>query len=317
MTGIAYQTADVDGSRSSIARPARGRAEAAAAARLSERGPHVPGSHPAAGGSLSPHCAGPARLRPSDMPGRGFTSSTISPRPSTASPKSSASIVSRSNFRLRRADRFRLALEHPERITAIISQNGNAYEEGLSDGWNPIRAYWQDRRRPTATHCARSSRRRRPSGNIRTASDATAVSPDGYSLDNFYLARPGADEIQLDSSATTRATSRSTRPSRIFPEAQAAAFWPCGARTTRSSCRRARRRSSATFPTRTCAFSTRVTSRSRRTHRDRRRHPGLPGPLMPSALKDISDVEVGRHRHRGEPRHRAADRHPPCTARAG
>src|SRR5215468_9389175 len=40
---------------------------------------------------------------------------------------------------------FRLAVRHPERITAIISQNGNAYEEGLSDGWNPIRAYWQDR----------------------------------------------------------------------------------------------------------------------------------------------------------------------------
>ena len=39
---------------------------------------------------------------------------------------------------------FRLAVKHPERITAIISQNGNAYEEGLSDGWNPIRAYWQD-----------------------------------------------------------------------------------------------------------------------------------------------------------------------------
>jgi pimeloyl-ACP methyl ester carboxylesterase len=39
---------------------------------------------------------------------------------------------------------FRLAVKHPERITAIISQNGNAYEEGLSEGWNPIRAYWQD-----------------------------------------------------------------------------------------------------------------------------------------------------------------------------
>jgi pimeloyl-ACP methyl ester carboxylesterase len=39
---------------------------------------------------------------------------------------------------------FRLAVKHPDRITAIISQNGNAYEEGLSDGWNPIRAYWQD-----------------------------------------------------------------------------------------------------------------------------------------------------------------------------
>ena len=39
---------------------------------------------------------------------------------------------------------FRLSVKHPDRITAIISQNGNAYEEGLSDGWNPIRAYWQD-----------------------------------------------------------------------------------------------------------------------------------------------------------------------------
>src|SRR6201994_4799803 len=39
---------------------------------------------------------------------------------------------------------FRLAMRHPERVTAIVSQNGNAYEEGLSDGWSPIRAYWQD-----------------------------------------------------------------------------------------------------------------------------------------------------------------------------
>src|SRR5271170_5554656 len=39
---------------------------------------------------------------------------------------------------------FRIAAKHPERITAIISQNGNAYMEGLSDGWNPIRAYWEN-----------------------------------------------------------------------------------------------------------------------------------------------------------------------------
>src|SRR5262245_7193445 len=39
---------------------------------------------------------------------------------------------------------YRLAMAHPQRVTAIVSQNGNAYEEGLSDGWNPIRAYWQD-----------------------------------------------------------------------------------------------------------------------------------------------------------------------------
>jgi len=39
---------------------------------------------------------------------------------------------------------FRLALAHPERITAVISQNGNAYVEGLSDGWNPIQKYWKE-----------------------------------------------------------------------------------------------------------------------------------------------------------------------------
>src|SRR5438093_9303797 len=39
---------------------------------------------------------------------------------------------------------FRLAVRHPDRLTAVVSQNGNAYEEGLSDGWNPIRAYWQE-----------------------------------------------------------------------------------------------------------------------------------------------------------------------------
>ena len=50
---------------------------------------------------------------------------------------------------------FRLAMRHPERITAIISQNGNAYEEGLSEGWNPIRAYWQD---PSPANRAGASR---------------------------------------------------------------------------------------------------------------------------------------------------------------
>jgi pimeloyl-ACP methyl ester carboxylesterase len=94
---------------------------------------------------------------------------------------------------------FRLAMWHPERITAIISQNGNAYLEGLSDGWNPIRAYWED-----ASQSNRDGLRAflTPETTIwqytHGVPDASAVSPDGYSLDNFYLARPGADEVQLD-----------------------------------------------------------------------------------------------------------------------
>ena len=94
---------------------------------------------------------------------------------------------------------FRLAVKHPERIAAIISQNGNAYEEGLSDGWNPIRAYWQD---PSQTNRDALRAFLQPETTIwqytHGVSDPTSVSPDGYSLDNFYLARPGVDEVQLD-----------------------------------------------------------------------------------------------------------------------
>jgi len=94
---------------------------------------------------------------------------------------------------------FRLAVRHPDRFTAIISQNGNAYEEGLSDGWNPIRAYWQEpspaNREALRSFLAPDTTRWQYTHGV---PDVTAVSPDGYSLDNFYLSRPGADEIQLD-----------------------------------------------------------------------------------------------------------------------
>jgi len=94
---------------------------------------------------------------------------------------------------------FRLALRHPERITAIISQNGNAYEEGLSDGWTPIRAYWHDaspkNHEALRAFLAPETTRWQYTHGV---ADEASVSPDGYSLDNFYLARPGADDIQLD-----------------------------------------------------------------------------------------------------------------------
>jgi pimeloyl-ACP methyl ester carboxylesterase len=94
---------------------------------------------------------------------------------------------------------LRLATRHPERVTALISQNGNAYEEGLSSGWNPIQRYWQD-----------------PTPENRTAlrdflkSDATKaqysygvkelarLAPEAWTLDSALLGRPGNDEIQLD-----------------------------------------------------------------------------------------------------------------------
>ncbi|CAB3716663.1 Haloalkane dehalogenase [Paraburkholderia sediminicola] len=94
---------------------------------------------------------------------------------------------------------FRLAVRHPERIAAIISQNGNAYEEGLSEGWNPIRAYWQDpsqaNREALRAMLTHETTMWQYTHGVQ---DAASVSPDGYSLDEFYLSRPGADEIQLD-----------------------------------------------------------------------------------------------------------------------
>ena len=94
---------------------------------------------------------------------------------------------------------LRIALKHPERITAIISQNGNAYEEGLSDGWNPIRAYWKDpsdtNRQALRTLLTLETTRWQYTHGTK---DASEVSPDGYSLDDYYMQRKGADEAQLD-----------------------------------------------------------------------------------------------------------------------
>jgi pimeloyl-ACP methyl ester carboxylesterase len=94
---------------------------------------------------------------------------------------------------------FRLAMKHPDRITAIISQNGNAYSEGLSEGWNPIQAYWRD---PSEANRAALRAFLAPEATVwqytHGVSDPAAVSPDGYSLDSFYLARPGVDDVQLD-----------------------------------------------------------------------------------------------------------------------
>ncbi|MGY5810350.1 alpha/beta fold hydrolase [Rhizobium sp. LEGMi198b] len=94
---------------------------------------------------------------------------------------------------------FRLAIWHPDRIAGIISQNGNAYEEGLSEGWNPIRAYWNDPS-PANRDALRSFLQ--PEATVWQytygVTDTTLVSPDGYSLDNHYLAREGATDAQLD-----------------------------------------------------------------------------------------------------------------------
>ncbi|MBK1439604.1 alpha/beta hydrolase [Parapedobacter sp. ISTM3] len=94
---------------------------------------------------------------------------------------------------------YRLAMSNPEKITAIISQNGNAYEEGLGEGWKPIQAYWKH-----DTQENRDALR----GFVTLAGtkfqyytgvpDESLIAPEVITMDQYFLDRPGSDEIQLD-----------------------------------------------------------------------------------------------------------------------
>ena len=94
---------------------------------------------------------------------------------------------------------FRLAMARPERVTAIVSQNGNAYEEGLGDAWAPIRRYWSE---PSSENREAVRQALRPEG-IRWQYTAgvpnpDVIAPEGYTLDAAMIARPGNMDIQLD-----------------------------------------------------------------------------------------------------------------------
>jgi pimeloyl-ACP methyl ester carboxylesterase len=94
---------------------------------------------------------------------------------------------------------LRLALAHSEQITAVISQNGNAYEEGLSQGWNPIQKYWRE---PTPENRAALRAFLTPEATraqyLHGVRDESLIAPEAWALDSARLARPGNDEIQLD-----------------------------------------------------------------------------------------------------------------------
>jgi len=94
---------------------------------------------------------------------------------------------------------FRLALMAPERVTAIVSQNGNAYEEGLGDAWQPIQRYWREptleHRNAIRTGLTAEGMRHEYSVGI---PDPALIAPEGYTLDAALLARPGNVDIQLD-----------------------------------------------------------------------------------------------------------------------
>jgi pimeloyl-ACP methyl ester carboxylesterase len=94
---------------------------------------------------------------------------------------------------------FRLAMAHPERVTAIVSQNGNAYEEGLGDAWAPIQRYWRE---PTPENRETLRKALGPEGLRSQYTDSVPnpdiIAPEGYTLDAAMIARPGNMDIQLD-----------------------------------------------------------------------------------------------------------------------
>lgn len=94
---------------------------------------------------------------------------------------------------------FRLAMARPDCVTAIVSQNGNAYEEGLGDAWAPIQRYWRE---PTPENRETVHQALNPEG-LRWqytvgVPNPDVIAPEGYTLDAAMIARPGNMDIQLD-----------------------------------------------------------------------------------------------------------------------
>lgn len=94
---------------------------------------------------------------------------------------------------------FRLAVSRPERVAALISQNGNAYSEGLSEGWNPIRVYWENPTEENRNNLRAFLQVGTTQFQYQHGEDnTTRIAPESYTLDQHFLDRPGNDEIQLD-----------------------------------------------------------------------------------------------------------------------
>jgi pimeloyl-ACP methyl ester carboxylesterase len=159
---------------------------------------------------LMPRLAGPYRVIAPDLPGFGFTEVPEQRRYRYSFDALAHTMLAFTDalgleryalyvFDYGAPTGFRLAVARPERVTAIISQNGNAYEEGLGDAWAPIRRYWTE---PSAENREALRQALTPEGIRREyslgISNPDVIAPDGWTLDAALIARPGNADIQLD-----------------------------------------------------------------------------------------------------------------------
>ena len=177
------------------------------------------------------------------------TRSKTSPASSTALPRSSASIGLRCTS-LTTARRQASGSPSATLSGSLPSfrRTATPTRKVLAEGWSPIRAYWQDpsqanRKALRAFLTPETTRWQYTHG----VPDPTMVSPDGQNLHNFYLARPGADEVQLDLFGDYKNNVALYPSFQEYFRTTSRRFSRCGARTTRSLCRLAPRRSSATI----------------------------------------------------------------------
>ena len=199
-----HRTATIDGVEHLLPRGRAGRRTGGpAAARLSHLLAHVPQPDPGAGRQLPGDRPGLSGLRPERHAGPG----RASPTPSTASPSSWTACSTSwgsTRFAMYVMDYgapvgWRLALKHPGQVTGLIVQNGNAYEEGLTAFWDPIKAYWAD-----GSDDQRQALRVLVTPEITKfqytdgVADVSRISPDNWVHDQALLDRPGNAEIQLD-----------------------------------------------------------------------------------------------------------------------
>jgi pimeloyl-ACP methyl ester carboxylesterase len=158
--------------------------------------------------NLVPELAGRHRVIAPDLPGFGFA---VSPSPFEHTFDHLADVIDAFTdaIALRRYAvyvfdygapvGFRLALKHPDRVTALITQNGNAYEEGIGQVFDPMRNYWCE---PSAANRAALRELLKPESiqwqYTHGVADTSLIAPESYALDAALIARPGNDEIQLD-----------------------------------------------------------------------------------------------------------------------